>query len=208
MKENKLIKILIPVIAVIVVFESIVLVSNLDKNTSKTNNLIEETKVNNQTVVQKEVEQPVADFIWETDSLEMKVGKTYTVTLNLLSKQDLVLDSVETYTYFDPKLVTVSKLVTNKEIGEELKTTGIDNKKGLVAAVLWSNEEKGVGFESKKGEIVKVLSFMVTPKFEGKINFNLSTSKTDNKLASIIVETNTVKSLTYSSNILEINVSK
>lgn len=208
MKQNKLIKILIPVIAVIVVFESIVLVSNLDKNTSKTNNVSEETKVNNQVVIEKKDIEPVADFIWETDSLEMEVGKTYEVTLNLLSKQDLVLDAVETYTYFDPKLATVSKLVTNKEIGEELKTTGVDNKIGVIAAILWSGEQKGVGFNIKKGEMVKVLSFMVTPKFEGKIDFKLSTSMTDDKFASIIVETNTVKSLTYSSSKLVINVSK
>lgn len=204
MKENKLIKILIPVIAVIVVFESIVLVSNLNNSPLNTNELEEE----NEMLEQKDVVEPVADFIWETDSLEMKVGKTYNVTLNLLSKQDLVLDSVETHVYFDPKMATVSKLVTNKEIGEELKSAGVDNKTGLIESILWYGEEKGVGFKSKKEDTVKVLSFMVTPKLEGKLDFDLSTSMTDTKLATIIVDTNTGKALAYLSNKLEINVTK
>ncbi len=207
MKDNNLIRILIPVIAVIVVFESIVLVSNLDKTSKVTN----ETKPNETNVVDQEVKEgelPVADFVWETETLDMEVGKNYEVILNLLSKEDLVLDSIETYIYYDPQLAAVSKLVTNKVIGEELKTTGIDAKTGLVAAALWNGEEKGVGFESKKGETIKVLSFTVTPKSEGKLDFNLSSSMTDNKIASIIVETNTNKSLVYLTNKLEINVIK
>jgi hypothetical protein len=203
MKENKLIKILIPVIAVVVVFESIMLVSNLEKDT-KGSNLIEE----NQTgmVEDKEIEEPVADFIWESESLEMKVGKSYNVTLNLLGKKDLVLDSIETYINFDPKLVTISKLVTNKDAGEDLKPK-IDSKTGLITSILW-NEEQGTGYKTKKGETVKILSFVVTPKVEGKIDFDLSTSMADDKFATIIVETNTSKSLAYSSNKLEINVTK
>ena len=205
MKENKLIKILIPVIAVLVVFESVMLVSNLEKDT-KSNNLNEGDLNNKEVVENNKAEEPVADFIWESESLEMKVGKSYNVTLNLLGKKDLVLDSIETYINFDPKLVTVSKLVTNKDTGEDLKPK-IDSKTGLITSILW-NEEQGTGYKTKKGEPVKVLSFVVTPKVEGKIDFNLSTSMTDNKFATIIVETNTSKSLAYSSNKLEINVTK
>ena len=207
MKENKLIKILIPVIAVIVVFESIVLVSNLDKSPTKTNDLREDTKISNKMLEQKEVKEPVADFIWETDNLEMKVGKAYTVTLNLLSKQELALDSIETHIYFDPAKVAVSKLETNKIIGEVLKPTGVDNNKGFITAIFW-NEKQGVSYKTEKGETEKVLSFTITPKLAGKVEFDLSTSMTDNKLATILLETNTVKSLPYLSNKLEINVIK
>lgn len=205
MKDNNLIKILIPIIAIIVVFESIVLVSNLDK-TSKVINETNEINVVDQEI--KESELPVADFIWETETLDMEVGKSYEVILNLLTKEDVVLDSIEAYIYYDPQLATVSKLVTNKVIGEELKTTGIDAKTGLISAALWSSEEKGVGFESKKGETVKVLSFTVIPKTEGELDFDLSSSMTGDKIATIIVETNTNKPLVYLTNKLEINVIK
>ena len=207
MKDNKLIKILIPIIAVIVVFESIVLVSNLDKTSKETN----EVGQNNTNVIdqsKKDEELPVADFVWETKTLGMEVGKSYDVTLNLVTREDVVLDSIEAYIYYDPQLATVSKLVTNKEIGEELKTTGLDAKTGLVAAVLWSNSEKGVGFNTNKDEVTKVLSFTVTPKVEGVLEFDLSTNKSENKLESFIIETDTTNRLVYSINKLEINVIK
>jgi len=207
MKDNKIIKILIPVVALIVVFESVMLVSNLDKNTTETDNLTEEVIGEEQTAEQKAVEEPVADFIWETDNLEMKVGKTYKITLNLLSKQDLMLDSVETHIYYDSKIVTVSKLETNKKIGEALKPTGVDNGKGSITAILWKDVGEAA-YEVKDGEMTNVLSFVVTPKLEGKIDFDLSTSMTDGRLATIIVDSNTAKPLAYFSNKLEINVIK
>jgi hypothetical protein len=207
MKDNKIIKILIPVVALIVVFESVMLVSNLDKSTTETDNLTEEVIGEEQTTEQKAVEEPVADFIWETDNLEMKVGKTYKITLNLLSKQDLMLDSVETHIYYDSKIVTVSKLETNKKIGEALKPTGIDNDKGSITAILWKDVGEAA-YEVKDGEMTNVLSFVVTPKLEGKIDFDLSTSMTDGRLATIIVDSNTAKPLAYFSNKLEINVIK
>lgn len=209
MKENKLIKILIPIVALVVVFESIVLVSRLGKGTVESDNLIEEKKGNKQTVEQKEIEEAVADFVWETETTEMKIGKAYKVTLNLLVKRDLKLDSIETYTYFNPKLAIVSGLVTNKEVGQDLSKVGVDNKTGVVSSILWSGDKRGVGYEIKNGETVKVLSFVVTPKVLGKLSFNLSTSMSDSKYASVIQETDVVgKSLVYHANELEINVIK
>ena len=206
MKDNNLIKILIPIVALIVVFESITLVSSLDKNSRETNK-VEESSIN--TVdqnVQKEV-LPVADLIWETENLEMKVGKSYKVVLNLLAKSDLSLDSVETHIYFDPKNVSVSKLETNKEIGEALKPTGIDNKKGYISAILW-NEDTESKYSINADNTVEILSFMVTPKLEGEIDFDLSTSMTDDKLATIILESVTNKPLVYLTNKLKINATK
>jgi len=207
MGENKLIKILIPIVALVVVFESIMLVSSLNKGSLNNDNLIDETSENEQTLQQKETEEPVADFIWQTENLEMKVGKSYKVVLNLLAKSDLVVDSVEAHIYFDPKKVTVSNLETNKKIGEALKPSGIDNTKGTVTAILWK-DETNAGYETKSNETTDVLSFMVTPKIEGDIDFDLSTSMTDTKLASIILESTTNKSLPYLTNKLEIKVIK
>lgn len=205
MKKNKLISILTIVIAVLVVLESIVLVSNLDKKSANigTDNekMIEELSVDSR----EENLIPVADFIWETDSSEMEVGKTYNITLNLLSKKNLVLDSIETHVYFDTKLVKVSKLWTNEEIGEELIGKA-NSKTGLISSILFKNE--GEVFESKDGEMVKVLSFEVTPIMEGKIDFEVSTGVTDKKFTTIILEVNKNESSPYLSSKLEINVVK
>lgn len=208
MKENNLIKILIPIIALVVVFESIVLVSNLDKGIAKSDGFVEEKNESEQ-ALRQEVEKAVADFVWETETNEMKVGKSYNVTLNLLSKQDLVLDSIESRIYFDPKMIEITQLVTNKNVfGQDLKPQ-IDNKEGYVGSILWSGDKPGVGYEFDKSNTLKVLSFMVTPKLAGKTILDLSTTSGDgNKSATIIVETNTSKTMPYSSSQLEINIMK
>ena len=82
MKENKLIKFLIPLVAAVVVFESIVLVTSLEKNT-KTNST-DNSATESAQVVDEVIEEPVMEFMFSTDTKEMKVGKTYKVTLNLL----------------------------------------------------------------------------------------------------------------------------
>lgn len=199
MKENKLIKLLIPIVAIVVVFESVMLVSNLDKESPN----LDKQEDKNLITEQKEAEEPVASFVWETEKLEMEVDKSYKVTLNLLAKSDLVLDGVETHIYYDPKEVSISNLKTNEQIGEELKPTGINNDKGFVTAILWKDVGED-GFETKSDDMVEVLSFMVTPKVEGQVDLDLSTSMTDTKLATILVESGTNKPLTYLTNQLEI----
>ncbi len=208
MEKNNLIKILIPIVALVVVFESIMLVSSLDNGGVKSNDMIGEKDGSKQEVEQTKAIEPVADFIWETETNEMKVGKSYKVTLNLLSKKDLVLDSVESSIYFDPKMVEVSQLVTNKEtFGQDLKPQ-VNNKEGRIGSILWSGDEVGVGYSIKKDDTLKILSFLVTPKSEGKVSFDISTSKEDNKFATIIVETDTSKKMSYLTNQLEINITK
>ncbi len=203
MKENKLIKILIPIVAMIVVVESVVLVSNLDKG----NNNVADSKI--EEVVPTEGEQkdesPVADFVFATDTKEMKVGKSYEVVLNLVAKKDLALDAIETYVDYDPKLVTVSKLVSGNTL-PKADVSKVDEKNGRVSTVFLIDDKSG--YVTKSDEINRIVSFMVTPKVEGQINLELTTSSDDKKLVTMIVETATSKQLTFSSNKLEINAIK
>lgn len=207
MEKNNLIKILIPIVALVVVFESIMLVSSLDNGGVKNDDLIKEID-SEQEAQQEETSEPVADFVWEMDTNEMKVGQSYKIVLNLLSKTDLMIDAVESHIYYDSKKVTVSKLDTNKDLGKLLKPSGIDNDKGFVTAILWKDDEIDSSYKTKSGDTVMVLSFMVTPKVEGEIDFDLSTSMTDTKLATIILEGETNRSLPYLTNKLKINAMK
>lgn len=202
MKENKLIKILIPIVAMIVVLESVILVSNLDKGNNMADSKIEELVP---TEGEEKDESPVADFVFATDTKEMKVGKSYEVVLNLVAKKDLALDAIETYVDYDPKLVTVSKLVSGSTL-PKADVSKIDEKNGKVSVVFLIDEK--AGYVTKSDEINKIVSFMVTPKVEGQINLELTTSSDDKKLVTMIVETATSKQLTFSSNKLEINAIK
>ncbi len=203
MKQNNLIKFLIPVVAVVVVVESVILVSSLDKkvvnsDVSQETEEIAETEIN---------DEPVADFIFETETKEMELGKSYEVNLNLVGKRDVSLDAVEVYVKYDPEKLTVTKLVSNESFPEVTKNSGINSKTGLISSVfLWGLGEVG---SIRSDETDSVLSFVVTPKVEGETEISLMTGTPDTESVTMIVESSTSRSLTFSgNNKLEINVTK
>jgi hypothetical protein len=200
MKERKIIKLLIPLIAVVVVVESVVLVSNLDKKTVD----VSDTSLEETVVPTEEVKEPVADFIFETETKEMKVGKSYKVNLNLVGSKDVNLDAMETYIKYDPAKVTVSKLVANKDLPEMTKTSGIDTKTGLISSVfIWENI--GEYYSVKTDKVSPVLSFMVTPKIVGETEISLLGSNATDGYSTLLVENVTSNQLLFLSNKLEIN---
>jgi hypothetical protein len=203
MNKQNLIKILIPIIAVVVVTESIILVSNLDKNVSNLSDVSSEAEKVTPT---EEISQPVADFIFETETKEMKVGKSYEVNLSLVGKQNVNLDAMEVYIKYDSKKMTVSKLTVNKDLPKTTKNSGINAESGLISSVfLW---DIGEIYSVKTDEVASILSFMVTPKVVGDFEISLLTGNTDEKSVTMIVENPTSKSLMFLGNKLEIQVSK
>jgi hypothetical protein len=202
MKKENIIKIFIPLIAVVVVVESVILVSSLDKKTVDVSNIPSET-----VVPTKEVNEPVADFVFETDAKEMKVGKSYKVNLNLVGSKEVNLDAMEVYLQYDPEKITVSKLTTSKDLPVITKTSGIDTKTGLISSVfLW---DIGEIYSVKANEVSPILSFMVTPKVVGETDISLLTSgNTNEKSVTIIVENPTSRSLMFLGNKLDISVTK
>ena len=204
MQQNNLIKILIPVVAVVVVIESIILVSSLNKEV-KTSDVSQEV-TNEITKTEVSNEEPVADFIFETDTKEMKIGKSYKVDLNLAGKSGGDFDAMEIYIKYDPEKVAVSKLVGDKDFPEMTKNSKIDSKTGLISSVfLWGIGEVG---SIKSDQTSSILSFMVTPKVEGVTEMDLVTGSTDSKSVTMIVEASTSKVLPFLGNKLEINVTK
>ncbi|HOG37532.1 MAG TPA: hypothetical protein PKZ29_01250 [Candidatus Woesebacteria bacterium] len=201
MKNNKLAKILIPIIAVIVVIESIILVSNLDKsNTGGVANQSSQLSP----VLEKEVDNPVVDFVFATDTKEMKVGKSYEVVLNLVAKKDFNLDGLEAYINYDSQLLTVSKLAQGTALP---KADKLENMSGMVKSIFFIETPKE-GYAVKTGEIVKVLSFEVTPKAVGVSTLELGTGNEGKQFVTMVVENTTSKQLPFSGNKLEINATK
>lgn len=202
MQKENIIKMLIPVIAVVVVLESVVLVSKLDEGSSN----VASSVVSEEITPTEEIAQPVADFIFETDTKEMKLGKSYKVNLNLVGKQDISLDAMEVYVKYDPKKVTLSKLITSKDLPGVTKNSGIDSDSGLVSSIfLWDVGETGL---VKTNEVTTVLSFVVTPKVLGETDISLLTGATDEKSVTMIVESSSSKTLAFLGNKLEVNVTE
>lgn len=195
--NNKIVKMLIPVIAVIVIFESVVLVSNLEKGTTMT--VVNE--VTPTVTVTEEKKIAAFDVSFLTDETQMKVGKKYKVSVNLVPKNDYSLNALDLYVKFDPALVTISNLVSSNDLATP-DLIKVSDKKDVVAVNYLFADKEGVVFTKDKGMIL--LTFTVTPKATGNSSFEISTGDSDGDSVTMFVDKNTSKDLFFTSNKLEI----
>jgi len=204
MNKDKLIKILIPVVAVVVIIESVVLVPSLTKNSSS--EMTESER--EETILETEEERlPVADFVFATDTKEMKVGKSYKVVLNLVGKENFAVDAVEAYVSYDPKMVTVSGLTQGKDLPVK-EILQADNSTGLISSVFLVDVNDRAGYQVKLDEMKEVFSFMVTPKSEGEFSLELVSEADEGELVTVLPETGTSDQLPFNTSRLDINVTK
>ena len=202
MNKKSIIRILIPLLAVVVVAESVVLVSKLDSGNAVEVNKDMPSEV---TPAQGKEQQPVADFVFETETREMKVGKSYKVTLSLVGKEEVVLNAIETYVKYDPEMLAVSNLVFGDGLPVFTDKSKIDSDVGMVnSIVLWENE--GETYLVEPNKVTVVLSFMVTPIVEGETEISLFDGGEDPlRYPALLVESGTSDELLFLSNKLEIN---
>ncbi len=206
MNKDKLVKILVPVVAVIVIIESIVLIPSLGGQNNSETSVTEETSEVTPSTEQER--SPVADFVFSTDSKEMKVEKSYKVVLNLTGKEDFATDAIETYVSYDPKKVTISGLTQGKNfpVKTVLKS---DNNTGLISSVFLVDVSDKNGYQVKSGEVKEIISFMVTPKVEGEFSLSLVDGEGETgKLVTVLPETGTSDQLPFNTNTLDVNAIK
>ncbi|MDD4972665.1 MAG: hypothetical protein PHT07_24810 [Paludibacter sp.] len=202
MKENNLIKVLIPLVAVVVVFESIVLVTNLDKGV-KTNDSSNQATNSAETQV---LEASSMELVFATDNQEMKVGKSYDVTLNMMGKEDKKIDGIDLYVEYDPEMVDITNLdFPNKGLPVP-DFSKVSTLKNVIVANFLIPEEGG--FSLNKDEVSSLMTFKVVPKKEGNTMLGINTGDEENQSVTMFVENSTGKSLNFSSNKLEIKVIK
>lgn len=210
-KQNNILKYLIPVIAVIVVIESIVLVSNLSQrsagNTINTNNKVTQgTGVENNNKVSATPSGPsIYDLVFATTTQEMKTGKSYKVELSALSKDKHALDSIFIYIKFDPKLVDINGLTADQKLPKPAFMK-VSQEKGI-AVVNYLISEPG-GLVVNGNQNMPLVAFTVKPKVVGKFDLEISTGNDSKESATMFVENGSGKALPYSSNKLTVNVTK
>jgi hypothetical protein len=205
MNNNKLIKFLIPLVAAVVVFESIVLVNNLEKSNKIDKNIKTEEQAKVEETV---VEDPVINFnlrVNSTSSAQMKVGKSYKVDLVLNPIETKAVDGIETYIKYDPETFKITNLVSNPELVKP-EISKIDSNLGMLSNILLIEDKDGLLLASNK-EIV-LYSFNVTPLEVGEYSLNLSSDSVDKKYDTLVVETSTAKSLGWTGGKLDIKVTK
>jgi len=201
MQENKILNLIIPIVAVVIIFESVVLVSNLSAETNET----KVASISAEKIISPTPQINAFDLVFVTANKEMKVGKNYKVDLNLIANKDFFADGIETYINYDPKSVVISGLVSGNKL-PEANLTKVDNQNGIIKNIILVDDIKG--YKIIKGELNQILSFNVAPKKEGLVEFEISSGNADKEFVTMIVETATSNVLTFSSSKLQINATK
>ena len=199
-KNNKIVTILLPIIAVIIIFESITLVSKLENNQSSSavnNNVVTVTP----TVTEEK--KDAIDLVFATENKEMEVGKKYTVNFQGYVKEKKVVDSLEIAIKFDAKNLEVSNFVYDSNLSKPAIST-VSKKDGMII-VKYLIESKS-GLTLNEGNTIPLLTFNVKPIKAGNYSFEVATGNEGKEFVTMFVENTTVKALSFSSNKLEVNV--
>ena len=184
MKE-KIIKILIPVIAVLVIAESLVLLSKSLAPKTGPVQLPQSTK------------QPVT-LKWDMATTSLKTGITSEVPLIITSDKDVSIDAVDLYIKYDPSMVTVSDAVTGKTfVTPSFKK--VSQGKGMVVINYLVSD--AAGFKLKAGQSIVLVRLKVNYIKQGSTQFSLGEG-------TLVVENATAKVLPFNNDKLVINVSR
>ncbi len=193
MKMNKtnILRILIPLVAVLVIIESIYLVTSL---------------VNKNNQVKEVAQSPMSDKMVNINLVSQAQnyinGEPFEVKVVMEAENDVLVDAVNLYIQYDPAMATVSEL-TSLEAMPQPTFAKISDKKDMIVLNYYI-ESDGFPFLAKNP--VEVASFMVTPIAAGEIKMDLSTGVEDSDSVTMIVENGTSKVVPFTANNLRIEV--
>lgn len=182
--NNKIIKIIIPVVAIIIIAESIML---LTKSTKKV-----------EPVVLEPSKTESLSLSWDLVTKDVKVGDMAEVALVLNSESGVAVDAVDLYVNYDPKTMTVLNAVSGKGFVTP-SFNKISSEKGMIVMNFLVSEP--TGFKLNKGNKVELARFKVNYIKEGMTEFNIGEG-------TLVVENATAKVLPFNSDKLVINVSR
>ena len=196
----KYLKFLIPVLAIIVILEAVLLVSNLQ--------MAKKVVTNGSNNAAQVDQNPVAGELIAVEvmaeSNEFMVNKKNPVKVVMRAEKAMSLDSVNLFVKYDPKAFVLSELVSNEAIAKPVFEK-ISTEKGLVVV---NYMIAGSGFTVKAGEEIELASFVATGKSVGDYTFEISTGAEAKESATMFVDTDSSKAVPYSSSALTVTVSK
>ena len=199
-KNNKVFRIFIPVIAVIIIFESVMLVSGLEKNS-----IVIKESTGLAEIKKEVVKNNTFDLTFVTDSQEMVAGKNYQVKLQSLVKEKSTLDAIDIAIKYDAKNLDITDLVFDEKLPKPFISQVI-KENGMIVVKYLIETKQGMTFNVD--DIVSLVAFNVKAKVAGSYKFEVATGNEDKKFATMFTETTSVKVLPFTSNKLEINVIK
>ncbi len=201
--KKEYLKFLIPVVAVLVIIESVILVSRLTDRqavvTEEPESVIEQSEA-----VTEKTEPGLMEMVFEVETKQMEVGKKYLVKLSAVPKVSTGVDAVNIYVSYDPTGFEVSGLTEGELLPEPSLLLDSKKKPGLLVANYYISQQGGFGLVT--GESVEVMSFVVEPLKVGGYDFEVADGQMDKESATMFVETKTGRVLPVESNSLEVEV--
>lgn len=207
MKKNIILKYLLPVIAVVVVIQSLVLINNLNNKSMVKNTadpIIEQEVVE---VVSEENEQkdikPTAFDIEIVGNQQMQLGKLMTMEVKSTTLSDRALDSINVYLKYNPQAFDITNLVFDKRLPNPTFSK-VSTAKGMVVVNFLISAPSGVKVTT--GDVLSLIKFNVKPNVIGAYDFEISTGNEMKESATMFVENATSEILPFTSNKLTVNV--
>ena len=195
MKQKKYLMFLIPLVAVVVIVESIVLVSGLNKKQVESG----------LPVTQVTKTPPVLDIVFGGKT-KMKLGESSEVELSLVSKNDYAVDSIDLFVKYDKTAFNLNDLTAGNLLPQP-SFSKISEKTSLV--VVSYKVAEAEGFQIKKNVPLSLAKFKVTPKREGSFTFEVNTGEADKESVTMFVKTGRpITVLPFSSNKLTVQVER
>lgn len=208
-KKNDIFKFLIPAVAVVIMVESVMVVSGLIKKNKVVPSVDMSSYITNQedmdeSNVIEDTGDPKANFVFSVDSKEMMVGESYRIDVDALPKDDFSADAVDLYISYDADAFDVSGLSEGKDM-PTATSMRVSDKRSVVLANFWFTESEGYVFENAMP--VNMLSFVVTPKKVGSFEFAINRQDSEvgiSRIVSTSDQEGKVSSLSFSSDKLTV----
>ena len=199
-KQSNLIKVLMPVVAVIVLAESLLLITNLSQKAS----VVVPTTV--PTGSEEKVTQgAVYDITVSAIPTEMVLNKGGEVEVTAVGNANKFLDAVNVYLKYDPTAFDVTNLTFDKKLGKP-SFSKVSQTTGLIVANFLVSATSGL--QVAGGEELSLMKFNVKPIKTGVFTFSISTGNDGKESTTMFVENTTSKILPFLSKNLTVNVSR
>lgn len=191
--NNKILKIIIPVVLIVVIIEVLVLTKDL--KAKKASVEVSKNKTEEVAVV------PVVDLKFATDSELMNVGSKYGVELMMSLRESKNLDSISSYIKYDKTAFEVSNLSFDSKL-PTATFAKISSDNGLIVGTFMITEASGMKVETSDEMVIA--KFDVIPTKEGEFTFEVDTGNLTKESVTMIIDTASKRPLPFVSNKLKI----
>lgn len=207
MNKNNVLKYLLPIVAIIVLIESVILILRLgnERTLNQVKENAQQVGVTNSEVGKNPVINNVYTFDIGTANKNLTLNKGGIIEVKMKGNSDRAVDAINVYVKYNPEAFEISNVVYDPKLPKPTFDK-ISTERGLIVTNFLIAESKGL--KINKEETLTVMKFNITPKTTGVFNFEISTGNEMKESATMIVENATSEVLPYSSNKLTVNVAR